>query len=447
MKTFSIRALLSIFVVGVLLAGCDSYVSDVDEPVDITDDESLNTADQVPFLITGVQRAFAATHDNYVVQSGGLSDELFFDQDANGATFNTFNQIDAAEIQFANNSVDGTFDNTGVLRLLSDDLVRRVNENIEFTEEQAALRDEALYVGEFYGAVARYYYATYIGLTEGGDGGGVIDAGEFIPSSEMYDLALADLDSAATTTLGQDELNQKYINTLRARIHLFTGDYDAATSAAVDGLGPGDPTLEALYAVEEENDFFIDAGPGRTQFSVPERFASIEGAQVFGTSAEAESENLSEVRIPLYRNLDVDGNRTFYQQAKYLEQDSPIEFLTWEENALMLAELTALHGQDISGNPFGTTSALELVNEVRSQYTDVDAFASGTTVDEDLIVSEREAEFFVEGIRLVDQRRFDLPFIRQNLDIETGTETSAPVTGDWRYLPVTQGERNQNENF
>ena len=446
MKNFSIWALLSIFMVGVMLTGCDSFVSDVDDPIDLVPNDALNSADQVPFLITGVQRAFSAANDNYVLQAGGLSDELFFDRDNSNATFPTFEQIDNADIQFANNSVDGTFDNTGVLRLVSDDLVRRVQEDIEFTEDQAALRDEALFTGHFYGAIARYYYATYIGLDEGGVGGGVIDAGPFIPAPQMYQQALDKLDQAASTTLGQSEINQKYINTLRARIYLFQGEYGEAATAASTGLAEADPSQLALYNVEEDNDFFNGSGPGRSQFAVPERFASLDGAQVFADPTTAEGEDRSTIRIPLYRDLDTEGNRTFFQQAKYLVQDAPIEFITWEENALMLAEL-AVRGEDISGNPFGTTDALELVNLVRSQYNDVDAFAGGTTVDLELIEAEREAEFFVEGHRLPDQRRFGSPFITQDLDIETETETSSPVPGDWRYLPITQGERNQNENF
>lgn len=446
MKFFTTR-ILTFLMMGALLVGCDSFVSEVEDPKDVVTDDALNTPDQVSFLITGVQRYFSAAHDNFAVQSGGLSDELFFDRDLENATFDTFEQIDNADIQFANNSVDGTFNNVGVLRFAADDLVRRVNEAIEFGEDQQDLKDEALFTGHFYGAVARYYYASYIGLTAGEGGGGVIDAGPFISAPEMYNQALAKLDDAAATTTGGSGLNAKYISTLRARIHLFKGEYGAAADAAANGLAQGDASLLALYAVEEDNDFFFAAGPGRSQFAVAERYSTFDGAQVFATPAAAREADLSTVRIPLYEELDVDGGTAFIEQAKYLDRDSPMEFVNWEENALILAELAALQGQDISGNPFGTTDPLELINLVRSQYDGVDAFDSGTTVDQDLIASEREAEFFVAGLRLIDQRRFDLPFVTQDVDLETGAETSSPVPGDWRYLPVTQSERNQNENF
>jgi IMP dehydrogenase/GMP reductase len=142
-------------------------------------------------------------------------------------------------------------------------------------------------------------------------------------------------------------------------------------------------------------------------------------------------------------------DRPFYVQAKHLTQESPLEFLTWEENALMLAELAAVHGQDISGNPFGTTVPLELVNMVRTQYNDVSALPSGTTVDQELILGERDKEFFATiGLRLVDMRRTGQTFIRQQFDPASNSEVNTgEVPGPWRVLPITDNERNQNENF
>ena len=46
--------------------------------------------------------------------------------------------------------------------------------------------------------------------------------------------------------------------------------------------------------------------------------------------------------------------------------------------------------------------------------------------------AEREVELFATGARLVDQRRFDLGF---------------DIPGPWRYLPITENERNQNPNL
>lgn len=446
MRIFTTNVFIALLA-AVTLAACDSFVSEVEEPIDVVTNEALNTPEQVPFLITGVQASFAFVHEDAAVQAGGLADELFFDRQLDGATFDTFEQIDDADIQFANNSVDGFFNNVGELRLYSDTLVSRVQNQIEFGEGQQALRDEALFTGHFYGAVARYYYAAYFGLEAGAGGGGAINNGPFIPSNEMYDLALGKLDDAAATATGQEALNAKYISTMRARIHLLKDEYGAAASAAVNGLVEGDASLSAQYSAQQANDFFNASGPGRTQFAAAPRLADYDGAVVYGSATEAADADRSVVRIPLYQSADTDGDPTFLVQAKYLDRSTPIDFLSWEENALMLAELAVLHGQDISGNPFGTTDPLALINLVRTQYEGVDALPGGATVDQALIAAEREKEFFVTGLRLLDQRRFDIPFVRQNLDIETGTVTVDPVAGNWRYLPITQSERNQNPNF
>jgi hypothetical protein len=446
MKLSTINLFIALLA-AVTLAACDSFVSEVEDPIDVVNNDALNTPEQVPFLISGVEGEFASVLEDAAVQGGGLADEMFFDRQLDGATFDTFEQIDDADIQFANNSVDAFFNNVGQLRLYADTLVTRVENQIEFGEDQQGLRSDALFTGHFYGAAARYFYAAYFALEAGGGGGGVINNGPFIPSSDMYDRALDKLDQAASTATGQEALNAKYINTLRARIHLLSGEYGAAASAALNGLAEGDASLQGLYDVQAPNDFYNASGPGRTQFAAAPQLADYDGAVVYSSVTEAADADRSVVRIPLYQSADINGDPSFLVQAKYITREAPIDFLTWEENALMLAELAALHGQDISGNPFGTTDPLALINLVRTQYEGVNALPAGTTVDQALIAAEREKEFFVTGLRLLDQRRFDIPFVRQDLNIETGAVTVDPVAGNWRHLPITQSERNQNPNF
>jgi len=462
MRTF-VFTLLAVLVLGVTLTACDSFVSDVEEPIDTVTDNQLSSPEQVPFVITGVQRQFALASDNAGFLTDLLSDAAYFDTDQQDATFPSYREIDRADIATANNSVDAYYNDLGELRFFSDDLVNRTKE-LDFGSDQQGLKDKALYVGHFFGAVARYFYAAHIGL-EPAEPGGVINAGPFIPATDMYDQALADLDSASTNNSsdfpnasaigGSQQLRSKYISTFKARIHLFSGEFSAATDAAVNGLAQGDASLTAQYNVEENNGYYFAAGPGRSQMAYSERYASYDGARVFSDEAAGQDVDRSNVRIPLYKAAatssaaDESGvDRPFYVQAKHLTQEAPLEFLTWEENALMLAELAALHGQDISGNPFGTTDPLELVNIVRTQYNDVDALPSGTTVDQDLILAERDKEFFATiGLRLVDMRRFGSNFVRQQYEAASNQETSGAVPGPWRVLPITDNERNQNENF
>ncbi|WP_243663232.1 hypothetical protein [Rhodothermus marinus] len=89
------------------LAGCDTYVEDIDPPIDTIPDERLNDPAQIPFLVQGVHARFADTYGGLALLSGGLSDEFFFDQNVPNATFPTYMQIDQGDILLDNNSVDG----------------------------------------------------------------------------------------------------------------------------------------------------------------------------------------------------------------------------------------------------------------------------------------------------------------------------------------------------
>jgi len=403
------------------LAGCDTYVEDIDPPIDTIPDERLNDPAQIPFLVQGVHARFADTYGGLALLSGGLSDEFFFDQNVPGATFPTYKQIDEGDILLDNNSVDGVLSDLGELRFLADNLVERIDNNMP--DAPADLATLGRFIGYFYGGVARYFWATYFGLNPE-QGGGVIDAGPFIPSDEMYDLALEKLNAALQNlpqelrigikTFSQDEL-RRVVNSVIARVYLFKGDYAAAAQAALNGMQPDDPPFLALFSVEAPNDFYFGAGPGRAQFVVDWRFVQYLEAD----PKEAE-------RIPLADTLGNDKETIYYRQDKYPAQDSPIPFMTWQENHLMLAELGALHGQNIGG-----ADPLALINEVRTSHG-LDPYPDGTTVTEDLILEERDKELFAQGIRLPDQRRFD----RWHLP-----------AGTWKYLPITQNERNANPNL
>ena len=76
----------------------------------------------------------------------------------------------------------------------------------------------------------------------------------------------------------------------------------------------------------------------------------------------------------------------------------------------------------------GSGDALGLVNEVRASHGIVPL----TSVDLDVIYTERDKELFVTGNHLVDERRFN--------------KWHLPA-GTWEYLPVTERERNGNPNI
>jgi len=396
-------AFLTVLALLATLIACTEFAGSVDPIVDQVPDETLNAESQVNFLITGVQIRFSSAVAQVLVLSSGLSDEFIFDDNVPNATFPTFRDIDRGAITLDNNSVDGAYNPLGELRYFADDLIRRVN---AITVSNATLKTRALYIGYLYGGVARYLYATYFALNPT-EGGGIIDNGPFIPSNPMYDLALEKLNLALANAPAA--IDGKVANSLIARIHLLRANYAAARTAAQAGMVAGDAALQGRYSTEQTNFYWQQAGLGRPQFVCDPRFA-----------AYVIAEPTEKARISL---TPITGrNSVVYQrQSKYGTDSTPIDFMNWQENALMLAELDIRLDNNAA-------SALTRVNAVRTFRT-VKAL---TAIDLDGIYVERDKELFVTGIRLADQRRFG----RFHLP-----------AGSWQYLPITDDERNNNPNL
>ena len=384
------------------LGACSDFTQSVDPVIDQVPDERLNNEAQVNFLITGVKVRFATTHDNLMVAASGLSDEFIFDSRVPNATFPQFQEIDLGDITLDNNSVDAAFFPLGELRYFADDLIRRAN---AITVSNANLKQRAIFTGYLYGGIARYLYAAYIGLNPT-EGGGVIDNGPFIPSAQMYDLALESFQQALNHAA--DDYDRRVVNSLRARIYLIRGDYANARTFALQGLAAGDAPLQSLHSTESTNYYWQQAGLGRPQFVCNDRFL----AYVTADPAEA-------ARISL-APITGRGGAVFQRQAKYATDSSPIDFISWQENELMLAELDLRLGDAIA--------ALSKVNALRASHK-IGALAA---IDLNGLLVERDKELFVTGIRLVDQRRFG----RFHLP-----------AGRWQFLPITDDKRNNNPNF
>jgi starch-binding outer membrane protein, SusD/RagB family len=344
-----------------------------------------------------------------VLYSGGLSDELLFDTRVGSGGLVIYEDVDQAlTIDRANTTLTGAHNRLGRLRFLADDLVRRTRE-ITFANDTT--RRRMLFTGYFYGGVARYFYASYIGLNKQ-QGGGTIDNGAFIPSAVMYDSALAKLNLAlqnATTPA-----DTRLVNTLLARIHLLNSRFAEAQGFAQNGLRRGDAPVRALYSVQLINQVWNNAGLGRSVYIPARRFDS--------TYLRQEPTDTARIKL---RGPTVRMGFTYFVQIKYPLQDSPIPFATWQENDLMLAECDVR----LANN---SASALSRINTLRASYQGLRALPATTIIDTELLYIERDKELFCTGMRLLDQRRYNRWHLR-------------PDT--WRYLPIPLAEINNNPNL
>lgn len=399
----NMKNILVLLLLATATIGCNDFVQSIDEPINLFEDQLLNDERETDFIITGVKAAFAQAYTTTSLLASGLSDELFFDFNVPGATYPQYFEIDGGDISFNNNSVIDADIYIGQLRLYADTLVGR-SFIITYTDSSNMVK--ARYNGYLYGAIARYFYAVYFGL-DPENGGGAINLSPFIPSATMLQLAMDRLDLALQYAAPGPEA--KLVHSLKARINLILGKYTEAAAEADLGLASGDAPFNALFNAEMPNFWYYDAGYSRIQWVVDPRFAGYIAAD----SAEA-------TRIEIE---DVGGNdgATVYQfQIKYPEDQTPMPFITWQEMQLIKAEVVLRNNQSAEALPF--------INAVRTSHGLVDR----TETALDSVYIERDKELFATGNRIIDQRRFD----RWHLP-----------AGSWKFLPITQRERNANPNF
>ncbi len=384
----------------VTLASCSDYVTDLDPFIDVIEDDELNSPERVNFLITGVRQQLSYTMDDMLVNAAGLSDEFIFDLQTPTAVFPQFQELEIGQPLLTNYQIQNINTNIGLLRLVSDDLLRRT-EGMELPQDT---RTVAEFIGNFYGGLARFFAATYLGL-EPEMGGAPIDNGPFIPSDDLYDQAVQKMEAALPHA---DAYQQKVVHSAIAKAYLYKGDHAAAASHAAQGLVEGDAPFQALYTSQDPNYFDVEAGSQRNQYTAHARFQ----AYVEADPAEAN-------RLPL---LPIQGNdRTFYVQEKYPGPGAPIDVVSWQENNLIRAELI------VRGAATGDAAAL--IDAVRASHG-IGPLAGAVTLD--VIYEERDKELFLTGARLPDQRRFD----RWHLG-----------AGTWQYIPIDQRERDHNPNL
>lgn len=396
------KYLLLIPIVAVLSFACNDYIQNVDPLITQAQDELLNNETQLPFLMTGVKQRFSTVASQISCLADLLSDQMFYTSDNPQASFPTFEEIDKGQILLDNNSNRGMWRVLGELRFFADDLIRRTN---SISISDPANKNAALFTGYFYGGIARFYMAVYYGLAQT-QPGGVIDAGPFIPQSQMLDQAIANFKSAITSSA--KDTDTRIVNSFIAKAYLVKGDFANAATYAATGMAKGDADFLALHNDVSNIYYWGFAGKGRVQIVVDNRMNDY-------ITADPKEAN----RIKL-STLKGTSGKTYYFQTKYPDKFSNFPVMTWQENNLMLAEL-ALRG-------FGGGNALALVNEVRASHS----IGPLVIIDLNGVLTERDKELCFQGDRLIDENR-------------TGKWHLA--AGTWQYLPITSDERNANPNL
>jgi hypothetical protein len=246
-----------------------------------------------------------------------------------------------------------------------------------------------------------------------------IDGGPGLSRTQSLTMAEQRFTTAiglATTANAQDILNLARVG--RARVRLDLGKL--AEAAADADLVPSAFVYNATYSSANDrrrNRIFFDSQTN-LYLAVDPRFRNLTVGGVPDTR----------VRVAAATRNGHDGITPLWLQQKYLSDAAPIAIASWREARLISAEVK------------GGQAAVNAINELRTaaglpQFSSTDANEIRAQV-----LEERRRELFLDGHRLNDMLRLNLPF-------DTGTTFKGVPYGNTKCLPLPDAERLANPNF
>lgn len=378
----------------------------VPSPIDILSDQDVQQESFLPLRYSNIGGAFAGSMRLLAPYSATLSDEF---QSAKGISADPpttlIAALDAGQPTTALLEAGGL---RPALKSIEYDAGELLKSETKISFTQDSNRRRLLFIGHFFLGSMKHLVAAYFGNAPRSGGSTLVETA-FIPSTALHDSALKHYAVALKNTSSPYE--GRLVNSFIARIHLLEGRYSQALQAAVIGLHQGDPSFSTIYNTGLYNRWVDFAGLKANHTIIPDpRFR-----------AYVEAEPGEAARIAMAKGTRPTAGRTepYYIQTKYSDY-TPIEVMTWQENALMLAELRLRLTNDVPG-------ALEEVNRVRASVSAVPGapkLVPRTTTHLDSVYIERDKQFFGTGLRLLDQRRFD----RWHFPPADSAKT-------WHYLP------------
>ena len=261
---------------------------------------------------------------------------------------------------------------------------------------------------------------------------GAINVGPELTSKQLFEEAKLRLDKAVThATAANDAQVLSFARLGRARALLNIGNLEAAATDAalipatfVQGVSP-----DATYS-RRQNIVFLHI------------------TQNFRGTVDPSFRNLTLGGVPDPRVLVTNSGRfgnaantPIWTPNKYPAVTTSIPVAKYAEAQLILAEARIAAG-DLTG-------AATAINAARNSggRTGMAAYSAiGQTAAQVLaqLIEERRREFFLEGHRLWDVRRFDLPLVPAP---GTAYPAGGSVYGDIRCFPLPNIERSRNPNI
>lgn len=403
----------------VLVSGCEFDLLEQEAPSRI-EEGALQDPSNATLLVRSAVSQFECALAQHIFATGLVGDE--FDDGSLSESFWDFDRrtLSPARGQYAANDCDGALPGNytalSAARFQADNVLELLDgwTDAEVPDRTALIAEAAAYGG---------YSLVLLGESMCS---AAIDIGRELSRQELQEEALERFDqamSAAEAAGTSGVLNLARVGSARALLNLGRLSEAADVAAAV----PEDFAVHATYSdvsARRRNRLYT------AQYRTPL-------ATVNPTYRDLAFEGVADPRVEV---IDAgtsanDSDVPLFQAAKYSSVDAPIRIASWEEAQLIVAEALLAEG-DAEG-------AADIIDDLHDR-AGLPSYDGGTPAEvEAHLLEERRRELFLEGQRLGDMIRHDVP-----LTPETGTPFHrGGLYGDQICFPLPDQERNNNPNI
>ncbi|MBC7672740.1 MAG: RagB/SusD family nutrient uptake outer membrane protein [Polaromonas sp.] len=385
----------------VVLSACTEITSLRQENPGLLSVETLYVPNNAVVLVNGAIGDFECAYNRYVVGSGIFTDELSvaisstanFDYDARRlATNGTYGTNNCGSPTPSAVQQPGIYTPLSVARATADTAAAKLE---GWTD--AEVPNRAKLIGQ------AYAYAGF-SLTLLGEGmcSAAINLGPEIQPSALFTEAVARFTKAiAAATTANDATTLNLARAGRARALLDLGGATNLAAAAADAA-----LIPATFVVNTSSDPTNTRRQNAAFTAIAQNsFSTVDAAYRNVPVPGGATQDPRVAVTDLNRNGTATGSRVFVP-TKYDLVTAPMRLASYVEAQLIVAENAAATG-DIN-------AAVTAINNARSRTAGLPAFsAPGGATGADIkvqIIEERRREFFVEGHRLGDMRRYGIAF-------------------------------------
>lgn len=380
----TMRGGLLVGVLSLAVAGCGDLLT-VSDPERYTS-EDLDSA--LPAVANGVEGALHEVMDSYVIYQALLGDEY-----QHTGTWSGYDETDHGRFQYGTSAMDGTHNSWLRARWFAQDAEARFNRVLEGAAATSPLMAQ-VHLSE--GLIDLYIGMGYCESPAEPGGAAVSDQQILAQAVTKLTRAIATSQAAGTPDFETAALAG------RARANLLLGnDTEAAADAAAV---PAGFTYDAVFNQQSTNSVVVLTTKTYNEAAglMYTWWGQIDEATTSGLMRDPWT-NEPDPRIPVFFDGEVatDNETPHYSQWKYNGDTDDIPMLHSDEMQLIQAEVLGNQGQ------FGPATAI--LNNLRAAVG-LTALPDATTAQEmqDYLLSERFAEMFMEGMRMVDLHRFGL---------------------------------------